>query len=376
MTDWNKTPRRLTPRPVPALLSIVIAAYNEEPVLPELRRRLTEFLDTLPTATAAEVITVDDGSADCTLDGLLDWSEADPRVRVIGLARNFGHQAAVTAGLDAARGDAVVVIDADLQDPPEVITDMIDEYRQGYDVVYGRRVSRAGEGWFKRLTAWAFYRIMRGFVHKDLPVDCGEFRLVSRRCLDAVLAMRETHRFLRGMVAWVGFKQTTVDYERAARVAGESKYPLRKMLQFAWTAAVSFSPAPLRLALAVGALLGAFGLAYGVYAVGRYFLAYSNVPGWTSVIAVTCLVGGGVLVGIGILGEYVGRIFEEVKGRPLYVVGVRANVLEEPETNALQGPTSGGQVVERSVPGRAASSREPVYRSIGLRVKSGDGGEQ
>jgi glycosyltransferase involved in cell wall biosynthesis len=375
MTNGNRTPRRLTPRPAPGLLSIVIAAYDEEPVLPELRRRLTEFIDALPAATAAEVIVVDDGSADGTLEGLLNWAEADPRVGVIGLARNFGHQAAVTAGLDAARGDAVVVMDADLQDPPEVITDMIDEYRQGYDVVYGRRVSRAGEGWFKRLTAWAFYRIMRRFVHKDLPVDCGDFRLVSRRCLDAVLAMRETHRFLRGMVAWVGFKQTTVDYERAARVAGETKYPLRKMVHFAWTAAVSFSPAPLRLALAVGALLGAFGLAYGVYAVGRYFVGYSNVPGWTSVIAVTCLVGGGVLVGIGILGEYVGRIFEEVKGRPLYVVGVRANVLEEPETNAPKVPAFRAPVVERSA-GRAASPREPVYRSIGSRMKSGDGGEQ
>jgi dolichol-phosphate mannosyltransferase len=375
MTDGNRIHRRLAPRPAPGLLSIVIAAYNEEAVLPELRRRLTGFIDGLPAATAAEVVIVDDGSADGTLDGLLEWAEADPRVRVIGLARNFGHQAAVTAGLDAARGDAIVVMDADLQDPPEVITDMVDEYRRGYDVVYGRRVSRAGEGWFKRLTAWGFYRIMRGFVHKALPVDCGDFRLVSRRCLDAVLAMRETHRFLRGMVAWVGFNQTTVDYERAARVAGETKYPLRKMLHFAWTAAVSFSPAPLRLALAVGALLGAFGLAYGVYAVGRFFLGYANVPGWTSVIAVTCLVGGGVLVGIGILGEYVGRIFEEVKGRPLYIVGVRANVADEPEADAAKGPAPGVPVVERSA-GRAALLREPVYRSVGSGGGLGGGGEQ
>jgi dolichol-phosphate mannosyltransferase len=375
MTDGNRTHRRLTPRPAPRLLSIVIAAYNEEAVLPELRRRLNDFIDGLLAATSAEVVAVDDGSADGTLDGLLEWAEADPRVRVIGLARNFGHQAAVTAGLDAARGDAIVVIDADLQDPPEVIAAMLAQYRRGYDVVYGRRVSRAGEGWFKRLTAWGFYRIMRGFVHKALPVDCGDFRLVSRRCLDAVLAMRETHRFLRGMVAWVGLNQTTVDYQRAARVAGETKYPLRKMLHFAWTAAVSFSPAPLRLALAVGALLGALGLAYGVYAVGRFFLGYPNVPGWTSVIAVTCLVGGGVLVGIGILGEYVGRIFEEVKGRPLYIVGVRANVTEGPEATAAKGPASGVPVVERLV-GRAALLREPVYRSVGSGGDLGDDGAQ
>jgi dolichol-phosphate mannosyltransferase len=373
MTDGNVTPRRLSPRPAQELLSIVIAAYNEEAVLPELRRRLTAFVDALPAATAVEVVIVDDGSADRTLDGLLDWAEADPRVRVIGLARNFGHQAAVTAGLDAARGEAVVVMDADLQDPPEVITDMLAEYREGYDVVYGRRTSRAGEGWFKRLTAWGFYRIMRGFVHKDLPVDCGDFRLVSRRCLDALLTMRETHRFLRGMVAWVGFAQTTVEYERAARVAGQTKYPLRKMLHFAWTAAVSFSPAPLRLALAVGALLGAFGLAYGAYAVGRFFLGYSNVPGWTSVIAVTCLVGGGVLVGIGILGEYVGRIFEEVKGRPLYVVGVRANVGEERRRDdgkyAVEAVAGAGT---RVMP--ATLSRGPVLRSVGSGVESDDVG--
>jgi glycosyltransferase involved in cell wall biosynthesis len=365
------THRRLARRPAPGLLSIVIAAYNEEPVLPELRRRLTDFMDALPEATRAEVVVVDDGSADCTLDGLLEWAEADPRVRVIGLARNFGHQAAVTAGLDAARGDAVVVMDADLQDPPEVITDMIAEYRRGYDVVYGRRVSRAGEGWFKRLTAWGFYRAMRAFVHKDLPVDCGDFRLVSRRCLDALVTMRETHRFLRGMVAWVGFAQTTVEYERAARAAGQTKYPLRKMVQFAWTAAVSFSPAPLRLALAVGAMLGAFGLAYGVYAVGRFFLGYSNVPGWTSVIAVTCLVGGGVMVGIGILGEYVGRIFEEVKGRPLYVVGVRANAAEEPNGDGAGESAAARPVVEK-LAGRAGLGREPVYRSLDVRVDSGD----
>lgn len=315
-------PRRLTPRPMPRALSIVIAAYNEEAVLPALRRRLSAFMESLP-GTRVEIVIVDDGSTDATLDALLEWADADDRVCVVGLARNFGHQAAVTAGLDAARGEAVVLMDADLQDPPEVIAAMLVEYAKGYDVVCGRRVSRAGEGWFKRATAWGFYRLMRAFVHADLPVDCGDFRLISRRCLDALMSMRETHRFLRGMVAWVGFPQTTVPYERSARAAGQTKYPLRKMLQFAWTAAVSFSPAPLRLTMAAGMVLGALGFADGVYAVGRHLLGYRNVPGWTSVIAVNCLVGGGILVGIGVLGEYVGRIFEEVKGRPLYVVSLR-----------------------------------------------------
>lgn len=284
-------------------------------------------MDTVGVRT--ELIVVDDGSVDQTLDHVVTWSNQDPRVRVIGLARNFGHQAAVTAGLDAATGDAVVVMDADLQDPPEVVPMMLAQYCLGFDVVHGRRVSRGGEGWFKRLSAWAFYRLMRRFVHRDLPLDCGDFRLVSRRCLDALGAMRELHRFLRGMVAWVGFPQTSVPYQRPARAAGQTKYPVAKMLQLAWTAAVSFSPAPLRLILAIGSLLAACGIAYGLYAVGRFVLGYPNVRGWTSLIAVNCLVGGGILVGIGILGEYVGRIFEEVKGRPLYVISLRTNVRRE-----------------------------------------------
>jgi dolichol-phosphate mannosyltransferase len=345
---------------MPGTLSVVIAAYNEAPVLPALRRRLTDFMDALP-GTRVEVVVVDDGSTDATLDGLLAWADADARVRVIGLARNFGHQAAVTAGLDAARGDAVVLMDADLQDPPEVVHAMLAQYAAGYDVVCGRRVSRAGEGWFKRLTAWGFYRVMRAFVHADLPVDCGDFRLISRRCLDALTAMRETHRFLRGMVAWVGFPQTTVPYERAARVAGHTKYPLRKMLQFAWTAAVSFSPAPLRLTMAAGMILGALGFADGVYAVGRHLLGYRNVPGWTSVIAVNCLVGGGILVGIGVLGEYVGRIFEEVKGRPLYVVSVRAGA-EAGDAAA----TGGSADALRPVRGEGArpAAHGPIFREV------------
>ena len=321
---------RLVPREGPGLLSIVVPMYNEREVIPLLRAQLTELADQF--THGCEIIVINDGSCDDTLDLLLDWGEADPRVRVVGLARNFGHQAALTAGLDIANGDAIVVMDADLQDPPRVILDMLREYRRGYDVVYAQRSARAGEGLLKRFSAWAFYRAMRLLVHPDLPPDCGDFRLISRPCLDALTSMRETHRFLRGMVAWVGFAQTVVRFDRPARAAGKTKYPLRKMLAFAWTAALSFSAAPLRLSLAGGALLGFFGLADGVYAVGRHFLGYKNVAGWTSIIAVMCLIGGGILVSIGILGEYIGRIYEESKGRPLYLISLTANL---PETRVV-----------------------------------------
>lgn len=314
----------LQPRPTPGLLSIVIPAFNEQEVLPALRQELEAFLQTLDAP--AEVILVNDGSSDQTLSLLMEWAENDSRIRVLGLARNFGHQAAVTAGLDAAVGDAVVVIDADLQDPLEVIHEMIARYRQGYDVVYGQRASRQGESMGKRLTAWLFYRLMRWLIYSDLPPDTGDFRLLSRRSLDAFRSMRETHRFIRGMVAWVGFAQTAVIYQRKPRVAGESKYPFRKMLHFAWTAAVSFSPFPLRLGLILGFAVAALGFFFGAYvALGRLFGWYTPAPGWASLVVLISLVGGAVLVSNGILGEYIGRIFEESKGRPLYIVSQSAN---------------------------------------------------
>ncbi len=308
----------LIPRSPPRSLSLIFPIYNEEDVLPLLRRRLTGWLEQVGVPT--ELIVVNDGSSDNSLELIISWANDDRRIRIVGLARNFGHQAAVTAGLDAARGDAVVIMDADLQDPPEVIAQMLQEYAKGYDVVNAKRRSRSGEGRFKRLSAWCFYRLMKLFIHKDLPADTGDFRLISRPCLDALRSMRETHRFLRGMVAWVGFAQTAVQFDRPARCAGKTKYSLLKMLRFAWTAAVSFSPAPLRISLVIGFLLALFGLADGAYAVARSFLGHYNVPGWTSVMATMCLIGGGTMLGIGILGEYIGRIFEEVKGRPLYVV--------------------------------------------------------
>jgi dolichol-phosphate mannosyltransferase len=338
----SQTRHLLIARRPPRLLSIVIPLYNEEHSLPLLRPRLTAALDALP-CDAAEVLFVNDGSADGTLDLLREWASEDSRVDVICLARNFGQQAAITAGLDEARGDAVVVMDGDLQDPPEVIAKMLERYCEGYDVVYGRRAGRAGESWLKRLTAWGFYRLMRKLVYKDLPADTGDFRLISRPCLDALRTMRETHRFMRGMVAWVGFPQTAVEFERPPRSAGQTNYSMRKMLAFAWTAAVSFSPAPLRISLMLGVLLAFFGLGDGVYSVVRKLTGHA-VPGWTSLMVMLCVIGGGVLLSIGILGEYVGRVFEEVKGRPLYVISQRLSA-----TTTMAKPTITLHTVKLSV---------------------------
>lgn len=340
----------LAPRENPTLLSIVMPAFNEEQIIPLLRDRLDAFLPTVPCDV--EVILVNDGSRDGTLHRLAEWAREDSRIKVVGLARNFGHQAAVTAGLDAAAGDAIVIIDCDLQDPPEVILQMLARYREGYDVVYGQRISREGESAGKRLTAWMFYRLMRTFVYADLPADAGDFRLVSRRCLEVLNAMRETHRFLRGMVAWVGFPQIAVKYQRAARAAGESKYPLRKMLKFAWTAAVSFSPLPLRVGLLIGILVATLGFLFGLYVVvGRLLGWYTPAPGWASLTVLICLIGGAVLISNGILGEYVGRIFEEAKGRPLYIVSDRLNFAPAPQPPKVELTTTLGDRPRRKLVG-------------------------
>ncbi|WP_243305001.1 glycosyltransferase family 2 protein [Geothrix oryzisoli] len=313
----------LVPRPLPPLLSLVIPIFNEEEVLPLLIPRLREILNTL--SCPSEVILVDDGSSDRSIQILLKESESDSRLKVLALARNFGHQLAATAGLDFSRGEAVILMDADLQDPPELISAMLEKYCQGFDVVYAKRTAREGETWFKKATAWAFYRIMRRLIHKDLPVDVGDYRLMSRPCLDALQSMRETHRFLRGMVAWIGFPQTSVEFIRPRRAAGETKYPLSKMLLFAWNAALSFSPLPLRLIFGAGMTLAIGSFSYGLFAMGATFWGLDVVRGWASSIAVTCFIGGTILVSIGLLGEYVAKIYEQVKERPLYVVARTKN---------------------------------------------------
>jgi glycosyltransferase involved in cell wall biosynthesis len=319
----GKTAYILSPRDIPHLFSLVIPIYNEEEVLPLLVARLEQLLEKLPCP--AEVILVNDGSSDASVQKLYELAQRDKRFKVLCFARNFGHQIAATAGLDASSGDAIVLMDADLQDPPELIFDMLARYREGYDVVYAQRVKRTGETLFKRCSAWLFYRLMSTLVYKDLPADTGDYRLVSRRCLDALLAMRETHRFLRGMVSWVGFPQIAVQFIRPPRAAGETKYPLSKMLKFAWTAAISFSPAPLRASFLAGFALIALGLGYGVYALVRVILGLYIVRGWASLILLNCVTAGALMISIGVLGEYVARIFEEIKGRPLYIVSDRFN---------------------------------------------------
>jgi dolichol-phosphate mannosyltransferase len=320
----------LTPRPAPQLLSIVMPFYNEEEMIPLLRPRLTEFLDKTPYP--CEVIAVNDGSSDRTIEMLVNWSKEDARFKVVNLSRNFGHQYASTAGVDYASGDAIVLVDADLQDPPEVIYQMVEEYCKGYDVVCGQRVARAGESFFKKWTAWSFYRFMRTFILKSLPQDVGDFRLMSRRCVESLNEMRELHRFLRGMVAWVGFPQICVRYERHARGAGTTKYPLHKMIRLAWTAALSFSALPLRLSFFGAGAMIIVALEETIRALVAHFHG-KTVPGWTSLMVVLCLSNAALMVAVGILGEYVGRIFEEGKGRPLYIVSDAWNLPQDTNRN-------------------------------------------
>lgn len=314
----------LSARPYPGLLSLVIPMYNEGSVVPHLREALEEFMGELRGET--EVILVNDGSRDSTLEQIVAWAYDDQRIKVVNLSRNFGHQSASTAGMDYASGDAVVLLDADLQDPLPVVHQMIERYCEGYDVVYGQRAARQGESGFKRFTAWIFYRLMRGLVYKDLPVDAGDFRLISRQCLEGLRQMRETHRFLRGMVAWVGYPQIGVSYERAARVAGETKYPLKKMLKFAWTAATSFSTLPLKASIWLGIIATLIGFEEAARAsMARIFHWYA-VPGWASLTVLVSFLGGATLICIGLVGEYIGMIYEQSKNRPLYLVSQTVNL--------------------------------------------------
>ncbi len=318
----------LKTRPTPALLSIVVPCYNEEPSLPLFAAEMTRFIDASPYP--CEVVLVNDGSTDGSIELLAGWSARDKRIKVLSLSRNFGHQLAATAGVDYAVGDAVVLIDADLQDPLDVIHEMVAQYRNGYDVVCGQRTVRVGENFFKRVTAWVFYRLMQFFFLKSLPHDVGDFRLMSRRCVDSLRSMRELHRFLRGMVAWVGYSQICVRYERRARAAGSTKYPLGRMIRLAWTAAVSFSPLPLRMSFIAAGMMALLAIEEAVRALVAY-LSGSTVPGWTSLMIVLCISNAALLMTVGILGEYVAKIFEESKGRPLYIVADTWNVHERLE---------------------------------------------
>lgn len=304
----------------PATLSIVIPLYNEAGNVDELLRRVTAVIKNLPDAPSDyEIVCVDDGSRDATREKLVAAARYDAHLRVVALSRNFGHQIAATAGLDVAYGDAVVLMDGDLQDPPELIKDFLERYRAGYDVVYATRRRRNGESRFKVLTAAVFYRLVRRLTNVSIPIDTGDFRLMSRRVVDALRQTRERHRFIRGLVSWVGYNQTGVEYDRDARFAGETKYPFSKMLKFAIDGITSFSEIPLRFASYLGFIASSFAFIYAVVILVLKFLHY-NEPGYTSTILTVLFLGGVQLIGIGILGEYIGRIYDEIKARPLYLV--------------------------------------------------------
>src|ERR671937_1719088 len=281
--------------------SLVVPAYNEEGVIEELAARLGEVMDALDAD--AEAILVDDGSRDRTYERMLEAAGRDPRVRLIRLSRNFGHQIALTAGVDLAAGDAVIVLDADLQDPPEVVLELARRWRDGYDVVYAVREVREGETQFKRATASAFYRGFNRISQVQVPVDVGDFRLVDRRALDVFNQMRESNRFVRGMFSWIGLRQTGVPYTRQERFAGQTKYPLRKMLRFAATGVISFSSAPLRAALNLGFFVSFVAFALGIWSVIVKLAGFYNVPGWTSIVVVTAFIGGIQLIVLGVIGE-------------------------------------------------------------------------
>ncbi len=298
--------------------SLVIPVFNEEETLPELQRRLTGLLGELDAP--GEVLFVDDGSRDGSFRAIEAICSEDERFKCVRLSRNFGHQIAITAGLDAAVGDAVVIMDADLQDPPEVVLELAKRWREGYEVVYAVRAARAGETQFKQMTAAMFYRLFRRLTDLDVPVDAGDFRLVDRRAVTAFCAMRENNRYVRGMFTWIGFDQTGVEYHRQERFAGETKYPLRKMLRFAADAVVSFSDAPLRLTLNLGFAVSALAILFGIAAFAVRIAGLYSVPGLASIAVLIAFVGGAQLIVLGVIGTYIARINDEVKGRPLYLV--------------------------------------------------------
>jgi dolichol-phosphate mannosyltransferase len=329
------------------LISVIIPCYNESAVLPETHRRLAEVADRLASDAAFEFIFVDDGSKDETARVLHQLTQADGRVRGLRLSRNFGQQIATTAGLENAAGDAVVIMDADLQDPPELIETMLARWQEGYHVAYAQRTERTGETAFKLWSAKVFYRLVQRISRAPIPSDTGDFRLMDRQVVDALLRMPERDRFLRGMVSWVGFRQVAVPYKREARFAGTTNYPLFKMVSFAVDAVVSFSFAPLRLAVWTGFFVLGLALLGIIYAVLLRFFADPSqwVRGWASIFVAILFMGGVQLISLGIIGEYVGRIYGEVKQRPLYFVRERFGFREE-------GPVETTQR-RRSVPSRA-----------------------
>lgn len=313
--------------PKEIVCSVVVPVFNEEQVVLESYKRLKQVMDS--TGESYEIIFVNDGSRDKTVFIISQICEKDKNIKLISFSRNFGHQVAITAGMNHSSGKAVVVIDADLQDPPEVIPEMLEKWKEGYDVVYGKRVKRHGESFFKKLTAKMFYRLLKKMTDVDIPVDTGDFRLIDRKVCDALKQINEKNRYVRGLISWLGFKQTGVEFVRDKRFAGETKYPLKKMLKFAFDAITSFSYKPLKLASYAGMLLSLCSFLYLMIVIIQALFTNSTQPGWASAMAVSLFFNGIVLVILGIIGEYIGRIYDEAKGRPLYVVRDFKNFEEE-----------------------------------------------
>jgi dolichol-phosphate mannosyltransferase len=301
------------------IYSIIAPIFNESGNIPDLYSRVRDVLDS--TGESWELILIDDGSTDDSADLIRSYAIQDDRVRPVIFARNFGHQIAVTAGLDYCRGDAVVIIDSDLQDPPELILDLITKWKEGYEVVYAVREEREGEGWFKLITAALFYRMISSITDVNIPMDAGDFRLLDRKVVDVLHQMREKHRFLRGMSSWVGFRQTGVPYRRVARQVGETKYPFRKMFRLAINAVTSFSYFPLQLATYVGFIAAGISiLSIPIVIAIRLWGTETPLLGQTTTLIAVLFLGGVQLISLGILGEYIGRLYDEAKGRPLYIV--------------------------------------------------------
>ena len=301
------------------LISIIVPCFNEEEVINETYKRLTDFCQSQKNFDM-EIIFVDDGSKDQTSRLIKKFTDKSKYVKSIFLARNFGHQIAVTAGIESSKGDAVVIIDSDLQDPPEVINQMIIKWQEGFDVIYGQRIDRKGESFFKRLTAKVFYRFLNLLSDVDIPLDTGDFRLISKEVVNSLKQMPEKDRFLRGMISWVGFRQIALPYHREERFAGKSKYPLRKMIRFATDGILSFSTKPLQFSIAIGMISAFVSLLVILYALFIRIFTNTWVTGWTAIMIAILFIGGVQLLSIGILGSYIGRIYNEAKNRPLYLV--------------------------------------------------------
>lgn len=307
--------------------SVVVPVYNEELVVLETYGRLKKVMDS--TGENYEIIFINDGSRDKTARIITEICLSDPNIKLIDFSRNFGHQVAITAGMDFTSGEAIVVIDADLQDPPELIPKMLEKWREGFDVVYGKRLERKGESLFKLATASMFYRFLHSMTDVDIPVDTGDFRLIDRKVCDALKLISERNRYVRGIISWLGFRQTGLEYNRDKRFAGETKYPLRKMLKFAFDAIASFSYKPLKLASYAGSFVSLISFLYLLVVIYQRLFTNTTQPGWASTLAVSLFFNGIVLLILGIIGGYIGRIYDEVKGRPLYIIREMKNLKKD-----------------------------------------------